>query len=401
MARTVNRLTALQVSRATKAGDIHDGGGLYLQVSKSGAKSWIFRYWSPQLRKTRDMGLGSLSTISLAQAREEAARNRVLLRQHGVDPIEARDARRRQAALDVAKNITFKDAATRFIANKRAGWSNPKHAGQWTATLETYAYPVIGQLSVQSIDTGLVSRVLEPIWSTKSETASRVRGRIEAILDWAKAMGLRDGENPARWRGHLENVLPEKRKVSAVRHHKALPYTALPAFMAELRIRPDSSARALEFTVLTAARTNETIGAVRDEFDLVQKVWSRSAERMKAKKAHRVPLSVRAVEIVESMKHNHAYVFPGAFIDRPLSNMAMLELLRGMLGQGHTVHGFRSTFKDWCAEQTDYPNETSEIALAHTVSDKVEAAYRRGDMFEKRRAMMDDWARYCAGGSSR
>jgi integrase len=399
--RATNRLTALTVRKALEPGLYADGGGLYLQVSRSHTKAWVFRFM--RAGRARKMGLGPVSVrpddkrITLADARQKAAEARSLLLD-GIDPITAREQRRAAAALTEAKAIKFKVAAEQYIDDNAAGWRNEKHGGQWRSTLARYAYPVIGDLPVGDIDTGLVLKILRPIWNEKTETASRVRGRVEAILDWANTQGYRNGENPARWRGHLENVLPAKSKVSNVEHHRALPYPELPGFMVELRARDGISARALEFTILTVARTNETIGAVPAEFDLINKVWTIPASRMKAKVAHRVPLPARALEIIEAVQTNQQFAFPGTSHDRPLSNMAMLELVRGMLGRGATVHGFRSTFMDWGHELTSHPKEMLDIALAHKVADKVEAAYRRGDMFEKRRRLMADWAEYCGAG---
>jgi integrase len=396
MARTVGKLTALKVARRLPPGMYADVAGLYLQVTGEGAKSWIFRF---SLRgKAREMGLGSIAALSLSDARIKAAECR-RLRQDGIDPIDARNALRVQAALEAAKTLTFKQAAASYIAAHRAGWKNAKHAAQWENTLASYAEPVIGALSVQAIDTTLVLKTLEPIWKVKPETASRVRGRIEAILDWAKVRGLRQGENPARWRGHLDHLLPAKMKVRRVKHHAALPYADMPAFMAALRAQDGIAARALEFTALTAARTGDTIGAIWDEVSLSEKVWRVPAERMKAGKEHRVPLSGRALAIVGEAQRGRLsetrYVFPGGKAGKPLSNMAMTEVLRRMKRSDITVHGFRSTFRDWAAERTNFPHEVVEMALAHAVADKVEAAYRRGDLFEKRRRLMAEWAAYC------
>jgi len=394
MPRTVGKLTALTVGRPLKPGMYADGAGLYLQVTGAGAKSWVFRF--SLHGKAREMGLGSLSAVSLADARTKAAECR-RLRQDGMDPIDARKARREQAALDAAKSLTFKEASARYIASHKAGWRNEKHVTQWENTLATYAEPVIGRLSIQAIDTAVVLKVLEPIWKTKPETASRVRGRIEAILDWAKVRGLRQGENPARWRGHLDHLLPAKAKVRRVKHHAALPYAELPDFIAKLRSQEGVAARALEFTVLTAARTGDTIGAVWDEVNTSDKAWTVPGERMKAGREHRVPLSSRALAILRDDHdlRTSDYVFPGGKANKPLSNMAMTEVLRRM-GRGDiTVHGFRSTFRDWAAERTNFPSEVVEMALAHAVGDKVEAAYRRGDLFEKRRRLMAEWATYC------
>lgn len=374
-----------------------DGAGLYLQVTGTGAKSWIYRF---SLRgKPREMGLGSLKAVSLAGARVEAERCRGL-RQKGVDPIEARRADRAQAALDEAKAITFKEAAERYIAAHRAGWKADKHALLWESTLKTYAYPTMGKISVQAIDAALVLKVLEAIWKSKPETAGRVRGRIEAILDWAKSRGLRQGENPARWRGHLQYQLPARSKVRRVKHHPALPYAELPEFMATLREEVGISARALEFAILTAARTGEIIGATRAEANVADKLWIVPGFRMKAGKEHRVPLSSQALAILKRVmapeNGDHAYIFPTPKRGKPLSNMAMASVLRRMDRRDITVHGFRSTFRDWAAECTDYQSEVVEMALAHVVGNKVEAAYRRGDLFEKRRQLMAEWASYCS-----
>jgi integrase len=396
-----------------------DGGGLYLQIKGDGkeriSKSWIFRYrfqgHTSRLGKplAREMGLGSFHTWTLGEARERARQQRQLL-DEGKDPIEVRKLSDQASALEKAKTTTFQECAKAYIRAHRSGWKNAKHAEQWSATLETWAYPLIGKLPVGGITTDLVLKVLEQLvgggeaaptfWIARTETASRVRGRIENVLDWAKAKKLRDGDNPARWKGLLDKLLPAPSKVSPVEHHKALPYADLPRFMAELRRRDSLSARALEYTILTAARTSDTIGAVRSEVDRAGGLWTVPAGRLKGKKGtrkrdHVVPMSDRALEILEGQPERSAYVFANE-AGEPLSNMAMLELLQGMgFGADLTVHGFRSTFKDWCTEQTGFPNEMSEMALAHTVSDKVEAAYRRGDMREKRRRMMDDWAAYC------
>jgi integrase len=378
------------------AGMYADGAGLYLQVTSKGAKSWIYRF--SLHGKPREMGLGSLTAVGLADARSKAAACRTL-RQDGVDPIEARRAQHAQAALDAAKAITFKEAAERYIGVHRAGWKAAKHPKLWENTLATYAYPVIGKVSVQAVDTSLVLKILEPIWSTKPETAGRVRGRIEAIMDWAKSRGIRQGENPARWRGHLQYQLPARSKVRRVKHHAALPYAELPEFMVTLREQEGIGARALEFAILTAARTGEIIGATKGEADAAEKLWTVPAVRMKAGREHRVPLSSRALAILQEMTDprngENTFIFPGGKRGRPLSNMAMATVLRRMDRDDITVHGFRSTFRDWAAECANYPNEVVEMALAHAVSDKVEAAYRRGDLFEKRRQLMADWEAYC------
>ena len=394
MART-GKLTALKTDKVKASGYYGDGGGLFLQVSRYGTKSWVFRFKANG--RLREMGLGSLDTYSLAEARERA-RNCRKLRDEGKDPIEERNAARLAVKLEATKAITFEQCAERHIAAHRAGWRNGKHRDQWSSTLETYVNPIIGALPVQAIDTTLVMKAVEPIWNEKPETASRVRGRIEAILDWATARGFRAGENPARWRGHLDKLLPKKTKVRRIEHHAALPYREIAAFMAELRPQEGIAARALELAILTAARTGEVIGALWGELDLADRLWTIPAERMKADKEHRVPLSDAAIAILEDLQRVRQgdYVFPGGRAGRPISNMAMTMTLRRM-GRGElTVHGFRSSFRDWAAERTGFPAEVAEMALAHAVSDKVEAAYRRGDLFQKRQQLMDAWARYCA-----
>ena len=394
MARTIGKLTALAVAQAKRRGYFGDGGGLFLQVSATGAKSWVFRF--KEAGRLREMGLGPTHTISLAEARQKALECRKL-RLDGLDPIERRRAIRRQAKLDAAKAISFEECATRYIDSHKAGWRNPKHAAQWPSTLATYVNAIFGDVPVQAVDVGLVMKALEPIWTEKPETAGRVRGRIESILDWATARGFRHGENPARWRGHLENLLPKKAKVRRVEHHAALPYAEIGGFMAELRRQQGIAACALQFALLTAARTGEVIGACWDEFDLAAGLWTVPAMRMKTGKEHRVPLSGSALAIVEGIAaiRQGDFVFPGGRTGRPLSNMSMLAVLHRM-GRGElTTHGFRSSFRDWVAERTNFPTEVAEMALAHAVGDKVEAAYRRGDLFRKRRDLAEAWARYC------
>jgi len=388
------RLSQKEVVNKRKPGYYPDGGGLYLQVSESGSKSWLFRYVLHG--KERQMGLGPFHTVTLADARTKAVDCRKLLLAK-IDPIDARNAEQAGKALDAARSITFNECATAYIKAHRAGWKNAKHADQWTNTIETYCGPVFGALPVQGVDTGLVQKVLGPIWTEKHETATRLRGRIESVLNWATSQGYRKGDNPARWRGHLENLLPAISKRRRVQHHPALPYAELAAFIASLRTQEGIAAKALEFTILTAARTGEVIGARPDEFDLDAALWTIPAKRMKAEKEHRVPLSPRAVAIVREMlkAHKGAFVFPGGKEGKPQSNMAMLELLKRMERGDLTVHGFRSTFRDWASERTNYPREVCEMALAHAVSDQVEAAYRRGDLFEKRRRLMAEWARHC------
>jgi integrase len=397
MARAAERLSARTAQTVKERGLYADGKGLYLRVGPTGAKSWIYRYRSDGQR--HDLGLGPYPDISLAGARERGTAQRKL-RLNGDDPLQARRAGRDLARLAAARIMTFKACADAYIAAHKAGWRNPKHAAQWPATLGTYVYPIFGALPVQSVDTALVTKAIEPIWTAKPETAGRVRGRIESVLDWATARGHRTGENPARWRGHLENLLPQKSKVRRVAHHAALPYPEIGAFMVELRRQEGVSARALEFLILTGARTGEVIGARCNEFNLAERLWTVPGSRMKAGKEHRVPLSDVVMAIVEAMRCDRAdaegFVFPGGKAGRPLSQMALLMTLRRM-GRGDlTAHGFRSSFRDWAAEMTAFPAEVAEMALAHVVGDKVEAAYRRGDLFQKRRQLVDAWARYCA-----
>jgi len=395
MARVIGKLTMLAVRQARERGLYGDSGGLFLQITETGAKSWVFRY---KVRgRHRVMGLGPLHTFSLAEAREKAIQCRKA-RFEGIDPIDARRAGQAQVTLDAAKARSFDECAEAYITAHRPDWRNAKHATQWTSTLAAYASPVFGSLPVQAIDMGLVMKALEPIWTTKPETASRVRARIEAILDWAKVKGFRQGENPARWRGHLESLLPNKAKVREVEHHPALPWAQIGTFMAALREQQGVAARALEFTILTTARTKEVTGAPWGEIDLGERLWTVPKERMKGNRVHRVPLSNAALSIIEDMQEVRVgdFAFPGATRGRPLGTNAMTQVLRRMGRGDFTVHGFRSTFSDWVSECTGFPREEREMALAHRVGDKVEEAYRRGDMFEKRRHLAEAWARFCA-----
>jgi integrase len=394
--RVIGRLTALKVEKAREPGMYPDGGGLYVRVTPQGTKQWILRYMLN--RRPRWMGLGPVALYGLHEAREKAREAR-RLRHEGVDPIDARRAERARQRLEEAKAVTFKQCAETYVHAHRTGWRNDKHAAQWSATLSTYAYPTIGALPVQAIDTALVLKVLEPIWTTKPETAGRLRGRMENILDFAKARGYREGENPARWRGHLDKLLPALSKVRQVEHHAALPYTELPDFLTRLREQEGTSARALEVAILTAARTGEILGARWSEIDLAAKTWTIPAERMKARRQHRVPLSSRALAILTEMpaarESDESFVFPGGRPGKPLSNMAFLMLLRRMGRADLTAHGFRATFKTWASERTSFQNEIVETALAHTIGGKVEQAYRRTDLFERRRKLMDAWANFC------
>jgi integrase len=406
VARPFHKLDPGWVKRTTEVGMHADGGGLYLQVSRFGTKSWIFRFMLDGRR--REMGLGPYPAVSLAAAREKAADSRVMVQAEHADPIEVRIAQRNQARIDAAKAKTFRQCAEAYIAAHQSAWRNAKHRAQWSSTLATYVYPVFGSLPVQVIDVTLVLKVLEPIWTIKPETASRVRQRIESILDAAAARGYRQGENPARWRGHLDQVLAKKSKVArAVRqakgkgeHFAAMPYADLPDFILELRNHTEISAKALEFTILTVKRTEEVIGAQRREVSARDKLWTIPAGRMKGEREHRVPLSDAVLALLDAVGafdgDPDGFIFPGAKPGRGLSNMAMLNLLQERMDRPDvTVHGFRSTFRDWGAECTNFPNEVLEMHLAHVVNDKVEAAYRRGDLLEKRRELAEEWARYC------
>jgi integrase len=412
--RPIAKLTALELKRRSKTPGAHgDGGGLWLHVASSNASSWIFRFAAPnpyivmkagyavqRPRGTqREMGIGSYPDVSLEEARGIATELRKELAL-GRDPIAFREQRRAEEALKAASAITFKDAATRLIQSRAAGWKNKKHAAQWTASLETYAFPILGDLPVAGIGVSHVTQVLEPIWPEIPETARRVRGRLETVLDWAVARGYRDGKlpNPARWKGHLEILLAAPTRVRRVRHHPAMHYSQIPAFMAELRAQTSISARALEFTILTWARTGAVIGGRWPEINLVDKVWTVPGDRAGTKlrqDEHRVPLPGRAIEILQNLPRikGNDHIFPGAGRGKGLSNMAMLELLQGSYPD-LTVHGFRSSAKDWAAETTNFPDIVSEMALAHVVGDEVQAAYRRGELLEKRRKLMEAWAQY-------
>jgi integrase len=396
MARSINKLSARGIAAATKPGLYGDGNGLWLQVGPNGNKAWCFRYMLAG--KARQMGMGAIADYTLAEARDRVRSARQKVRD-GIDPIEQKKAERAVLRADDAKAVTFAEAAARYIKAHEAGWKSDKHGAQWGASLETYAYPTIGKLPVGKVETAHVLKIIEPIWTTKTETANRVRGRIESVLDWAKARHLRDGENPARWKGHIDSLLPAREKITKVKHHEALPFVDMQGFMAKLRAMTSISARALEFTILTAARTGEAIGAVESEVDLANGVWTIPGERMKSGKEHRVPLPARALEIIATTprEKGSAFLFSGARKGKGLSNMAMLECLRGIEGCDNlTVHGFRSTFRDWAGDMTNFQTDVIEAALAHQLKDKVEAAYRRGNALEKRRRLMDAWAGYCA-----
>ena len=409
MARQLNKLSPAAVKNTSKPGMYGDGAGLYLNVGPTGAKSWIYRF---MLAGTaREMGLGPVHTIGLAEARERALAARKL-RLDGTDPLEARQTERARKAAEAAARaaalVTFRKAAEDYIETNKAAWRNDKHAKQWASTLESHAFPLIGAVAVSVINTGHVTQILKPIWATKSETAARVRGRIETVLDYAKVNGWRTGENPARWKGHLDNVLPARAKVSKRGHHAALPWGETPAFMAALEQETGAAALAMRFTILTAARTNEVIGATWAEVDLQAALWTVPADRMKAGQEHRVPLSEPVLAVLRQAAKlrqdaaDTAPLFPGRVGSKGssgLSNMSMLAVLKRMARDDLTVHGFRSSFRDWASETTSHDHAVVEKALAHAIESKVEAAYRRGDLFEKRRALMNDWAKFCGRGA--
>ncbi len=372
-----------------------DGGNLYLFV-RGNSRTWVFRYTAPDGQR-RNMGLGSLETFGLSAARDLAKGLRAQAKHptEPTDPIATRQQTKDAAKLSKAKRMTFAQCAVAYIEAKRAGWKNAKHAQQWGNTLESYAYPAFGDLPVASIDTALVMKCLFPIWTTKTETATRVRGRIEKILDWATTSKYRQGENPARWRGHLDTLLAPPNKVTKVEHHAALPYAELGAFMVDLREKGGMGARALEFAILTAARSGEVRGATWAEIDLTEKTWVIPAGRMKAEREHRVPLSDKAIKLLKSLPRieDTDLIFPNTK-GTALSDMTLTALLRRM-GREVTAHGFRSTFRDWAGETSAYPREVIEHALAHQLKDKAEAAYARGTLFDKRRRLMNDWAKFC------
>lgn len=378
--------------RTAKEGKYEDGDGLRLVVTAKESKRWVLRFTFE--RKRREMGLGPYPVVSLADARELARQARAQVVK-GIDPIEARG--------EAPKALpTFTRCAAGYIKAHRRGWKNRKHARQWCATLKTYARGVLGNKPVDTLTTEDVLAVLKPIWLNKTETAKRVQGRIENILDYAAAHGFRDPVNPARWKGHLDKLLPGRKETQPVEHHPAMPFEELPDFFQALEGQDDVSSKALRFLILTACRTGEVLGATWAEIDLERALWTIPAYRMKAKKEHQVPLSEASLTILGSLPRiaGESWVFPGGKAGRPLSSMALLMKMRGLgYGQGgskgaYVPHGFRSTFRDWAAETTPYPREVCEMALAHGIENKVEAAYRRGNLLDKRRAMMSDWAKF-------
>jgi len=400
MPRLINKLNSVIIKKLEKAGLYSDGGGLWLRIKSSGAKSWVFRFDID--KKRYHMGLGSIITVSLLEARVTALNYRKLLLER-INPLTQRQQTVIQIKKERESRKTFAECAHQYIEDNRAGWKNAKHAKQWTATLETYAYPHIGHISVADITTKMIVDLLRPIWVEKAETANRLRGRIQTVLDWAKVQGFRSGDNPAIWQGHLDKILPARSKVSKTVHHPAMPYNDLPTFMKALQLRDGLSIRALEFAILNANRSGEVRLATWKEIDFEKKMWILPEERMKAGREHRIPLTDQAIALLQKLPaftlneqdRKDLFIFPSTKKDKPLSDMALTTVLRRMNKGQFTQHGFRSTFRDWAAEVVQYPREVIEHALAHKLADKVEAAYQRGDLLEKRRLLMADWANFC------
>jgi integrase len=391
----MGKLTAKLIENLREPGKYEDGNGLRLVVGKGTSRKWVFRYRFGTQR--REMGLGSYPTIALKAARDAAAAVRAQLVQR-IDPLAARQAQEAADQADEARIWTFEECAKEYITAHSPGWKNEKHRQQWPNTLATYAYPVIGSKPVQDVTTADVLAIVRPIWMSKAETASRVRNRIELVLDAAKAQGYRSGENPALWRGHLDKLLAKRSKARTVVHRPAMPREDVPAFMHALAKKRSGAAKALRFTILTACRSTEVLHATWAEFDLQGRVWTIPGIRMKANKPHRVPITDAMLEVLQSqLGHDEVWVFPGYRVGRPFSNMAMVKLMRDA-GLHYVPHGFRSTFRDWAAECTNFPQHVCEMALAHAIENRVEAAYRRGDLFEKRRAPMETWAAYAIRG---
>jgi integrase len=398
MAKVTEELSALAVSRLTDRGFYAVGGvtGLYLRISKTGARSWILRI--VVAGKRTDAGLGAFPSVTLATARDKARAMRESV-WAGENPILERRAKHAALIASNARAITFAKCQEKYLAAHSDGWRNLKHKAQWKSTLDTYAGPFIGTIDVALIDTPLVLNCLEPIWKDKTETATRLRGRIENVLDWATTRGYRQGLNPARWKGHLDQLLVKPGKIQKIEHHAALPYVEIGAFMNALRATHGLGSRGVEFAILTAARSGEVRGATWSEIDLEAAIWIIPADRMKAEREHRIPLSQAAVDLLRTLPRFEgvSLIFPGAKKGKPLSDMSLSAVLKRMNRLDITVHGFRSTFRDWASEETAYPGDVVEMALAHAIGNKVEAAYRRGDLFEKRVLLMADWAKACAG----
>lgn len=394
MPKIARELTDLALRKMKEPGLYSVGGvaGLQFRILPSGGRTWILRVMVAG--KRRDIGLGGYPTVSLAGARDAARAARESIRS-GIDPVEQKRTQRATMIAARVSAVTFDDAARQYIETMSHAWRNAKHEAQWVSTLATYASPVIGPLAVRDIELSHVVRILEPIWTTKTETAARLRGRIESVLDWCAVRGYRQADNPARWKGRLDKLLPKPAKVAKRAHFSALPWREMGVFMTELRSREGIGARAVQFAILTAARSGEVRGARWSEFDLQAGTWTIPGARMKAGKEHRVPLSDQALAVLESMPRGDDFVFPGSRQGAMLSDMSLTAVLRRMGHADITVHGFRSAFRDWAAEATNYPREVAEMALAHAIGNDVEAAYRRGDLFEKRRRMMRDWAKFC------
>ena len=404
MARQMNKLSALKVNRISTPGWHGDGGGLWLQLTPTGARSWVFRYTLQGRQKV--LGLGATHTITLQEAREKARKLRQQLLD-GIDPGEARKQAKAASALAKAKRISFDEVVAAFIASKKHEWTNPKHTAQWESTLTTYCSPFIGKLDVADVDTDLVLKCLKPIWTEKTETASRVRQRMEAVLSYATTAGHRKGDNPARWKGHLEHLLAKAGRVAKVRNHPSLPWVRMPAFMKTIEPMNGNAALALQFAILTATRSGEVRGATWAEIDIEKAVWKIPAARMKAKREHQVPLSPAALAILKRVVRfeDEELVFPGAKRGAQLSDMSLAACIKRMNqnepiwvdehGAAIVPHGFRATFRMWAAEVSNFPREVAEHALAHQLPDKVEAAYQRGSQFAKRIKLMEQWASWC------
>lgn len=399
MAKLIERLTSDAIRKATAPGYYADGAGLYLQVTPGGGRSWIFRY---QLRgRPREMGLGPVNAYSLAEARREAADARKL-KSRGIDPLDQKRLQEAAKQAEAAKLVTFKEETEAYIAAHCTAWRNDKHGSQWRTTMRAYVYPIIGGVPIAEIDTGLVVKVLEPIWTTKTETAHRIRGRIERVLSRATSVGRRSGMNPAQWKSHLEHILPSRHRVAPRRHHPALDYREVGTFMVELRQQPGIAARAFELLILTATRTSETIGATRDEFGMDAATWTIPGTRTKSGRPHRVPLSKSAVDLIRDLdlKPEATWLFPSRD-SKPLSNNALLALLKRMKRTDITAHGFRACFRTWASETTGFPEDVIEMALAHSIGDETVNAYKRTDLFAKRAKLMQTWAEYCSKPSAR